>query len=201
MRVKTEARRDAIIQEAIQLFREVGYERASMNELAKRLGGSKATLYGYFESKELLFVAVTEVLGKTHLDLALKELTEGTNDNLAETLHRFGVSMVQLINKPDALGVYRMVVGEAGHSDVAKLFFEIGPQRAIKSVAQFLQGAINSGAIRPCEPEIAARHFMALITAESEDNLFKRTVPKLTKTKASHMVRRAVEVFLHGYQL
>ena len=51
MKVKTEARREAIVEAAAQLFQEMGYERASMNELAKRLGGSKTTLYNYFPSK------------------------------------------------------------------------------------------------------------------------------------------------------
>ena len=51
MRVRTQARRDTIIEAAIQLFEEAGYEGASMSELARRLGGSKATLYGYFPSK------------------------------------------------------------------------------------------------------------------------------------------------------
>lgn len=47
MRVRTEAR----LREATKLFLEIGYERAMMGELTLRLWGSKATLYGYFPSK------------------------------------------------------------------------------------------------------------------------------------------------------
>ncbi len=60
MKVRTEARRNVILEAAVALFKELGYERTSMNELAKRLGGSKATLYGYFASKEELFRAVVK---------------------------------------------------------------------------------------------------------------------------------------------
>src|SRR4029077_9817695 len=57
MRVKTDERRNAIIQAATEIFAKVGYERASMAMIAERTGGSKTTLYGYFPSKEELFWA------------------------------------------------------------------------------------------------------------------------------------------------
>ncbi|CAI1972516.1 Uncharacterized HTH-type transcriptional regulator yvdT [Serratia ficaria] len=74
MKVRTNARRDAIVEEAALLFQEMGYERASMNELAKRVGGSKATLYGYFSSKEELFTAVVRQHVTQHLSEAATEL-------------------------------------------------------------------------------------------------------------------------------
>ena len=55
MRVRTDQRRQAIIDVALDVFREHGFERASMTMIAGRLGGSKGTLYGYFQSKEELF--------------------------------------------------------------------------------------------------------------------------------------------------
>jgi len=57
MRVRTDERRNAIIQAATEIFAKVGYERASMATIAERTGGSKTTLYGYFPSKEELFWA------------------------------------------------------------------------------------------------------------------------------------------------
>ncbi|MBK6413847.1 MAG: helix-turn-helix transcriptional regulator [Sphingopyxis sp.] len=61
--VKTDARRNAILAAATDIFREVGYARASMAMISARLGGSKGTLYGYFKSKEELFgAAMMEVM-------------------------------------------------------------------------------------------------------------------------------------------
>lgn len=45
MRVKSEARRQAILDVAAEVFREHGFEHASMSEMTARLGGSKSTLY------------------------------------------------------------------------------------------------------------------------------------------------------------
>ena len=51
-------RRERIIQVARSVFFEVGYAGASMSLISQRLGGSKATLYAYFNSKEDLFAAL-----------------------------------------------------------------------------------------------------------------------------------------------
>lgn len=47
MRVRTEAKRDAIVEAASEVFLESGFEGASMAQIATLVGGSKATLYGY----------------------------------------------------------------------------------------------------------------------------------------------------------
>ena len=56
MRTKTNARRDAILAVAKQVFEEYGFENSSMALIAERLGSSKATLYRYFVTKEALFM-------------------------------------------------------------------------------------------------------------------------------------------------
>ena len=58
MRKKNEGKRREIVKAASELFVEQGYERTSMSAISERVGGSKATLYGYFESKEELLRAV-----------------------------------------------------------------------------------------------------------------------------------------------
>ena len=44
MKVRTEARREAILEVASQVFLELGFKRASMTEIVRRIGGSK---HGY----------------------------------------------------------------------------------------------------------------------------------------------------------
>ena len=62
MRVKTESRRQTIISGAADVFLEAGYEATSMAKIATKTGVTKPTLYGYFPSKEDLFVEVMEKL-------------------------------------------------------------------------------------------------------------------------------------------
>ena len=57
-----------IIRAAAEVYREYGYERASMIEIAKRLGMTAPALYRHFDSKEQILVAF--------LEHAITDLTE-----------------------------------------------------------------------------------------------------------------------------
>jgi AcrR family transcriptional regulator len=201
VKVRTEARRDAIVAAATALFQEMGYERASMNELTKRFGGSKATLYGYFPSKEALFTAVVRASATSHLSEAIEELSAKREDEaeLAPTLTRFADRMLRVLtNDKGALAVYRMVVAEAGHSDVGQLFHDAGPTDSLAKLAEFLGAAMARGELRKIGPELAAAQFMALVTAETSPRIFQRDPPPLSLARIRQMARRAVETFLHG---
>ena len=52
--------KEKIIQSAIESFSQTGYDRTKMEDIAKRLGLSKGTIYLYFKSKEDLLVAICE---------------------------------------------------------------------------------------------------------------------------------------------
>jgi AcrR family transcriptional regulator len=52
--------KEKIIQAAIESFAQTGYDRTKMEDIAKRLGLSKGTIYLYFKSKEDLFLAICE---------------------------------------------------------------------------------------------------------------------------------------------
>jgi AcrR family transcriptional regulator len=57
-----DALREHILQAAKQVFLETGFERASMDEVARKAKTSKRSLYAHFESKEKLFLAVIELV-------------------------------------------------------------------------------------------------------------------------------------------
>ena len=174
MRVRTQARRDTIIEAAIQLFEEAGYEGASMSELARRLGGSKATLYGYFPSKEELFVGVVEAFATAHLAeaTAIVEAAIDEAPALAPLLRKAGGCMLQvMLNDRRAILVYRMVMAEAGRSELGGLFHRAGPQQFADALTQLFAGAMQRGALRRLDPAIAAMQFMSLLTAETGPRL------------------------------
>jgi AcrR family transcriptional regulator len=57
-----DARRRAILDAARDLFVEHGFDGVSMNEVVNRSGGSLATVYQQFGSKEGLFAAILQEL-------------------------------------------------------------------------------------------------------------------------------------------
>ena len=59
-RKKTEARREAILDAALEEFAAKGYAGARMEDIARRAGVAKGTLYLHFGDKEGLFRAIAE---------------------------------------------------------------------------------------------------------------------------------------------
>jgi AcrR family transcriptional regulator len=201
MKVRTEARRAAILEEAARIFEEVGYERASMNDLAKRLGGSKTTLYGYFPSKEALFSAVVRASATQHLAEATEELKAGVarGDAMEPMLLRFAEGVLRVLtNDTRAIAVYRMVLAESGRSEVGKLFNEAGPSECMATLAWVMERAMDDKQIRPLPPAIAAAQFMALITAETGPRLYESKPAPVSLRGIKEMAARSVDMFLNG---
>lgn len=198
MRVKTAAKRESILEIASQVFQELGYERASMDEIAARMGGSKVTLYGYFLSKQDLFLEVTNYVGMRHLGPAFDELVHGSDD-LPRVLRRFGEKYLSFICTPEAAGVYRMVLAQAGRSDIGRSFFELGPKRAEDTVAAFLQSEMDCGRLKKADASVAAMHLMALLGAETTHGILMGVTASPTRQKIKQIVDRAVTVFMAAY--
>jgi AcrR family transcriptional regulator len=198
MRVKTEAKREAILEVASQVFQELGYERASMDEIAARVGGSKVTLYGYFSSKQQLFLEAANHMADRQLGPAFDELIPG-RDGLVNVLRRFGEKLLAFICTPEAVGGYRMVVAQAGQSDIGRGFFELGPKRGQGLVEVYLQAEMQSGRLRQADASVAAMHLMALIGAEAHQPLLMGAASSPTRQRVKQMVERAVAVFMAAY--
>jgi AcrR family transcriptional regulator len=200
MKVRTDAKRDEILQMASQVFLELGFGRASMAQIAARIGGSKATLYGYFASKEALFLAIIHRLGEEYVSPALERLEESADEEPRVALQRFGEQFLGFVNTPEAIATYRVVVGEAAHSDIGRAFYESGPQRTIEAIARYLSGAMSRKQLRRTDASLAAQHLMALLThGECWHHYFMRESASPTRTQIKRIVERALEVFFDGY--
>lgn len=130
-------RRRLILQEATRLFLEEGYGSATTNALVARVGGSKSTIYSYFESKEKLFGAV--------VDHVLEQLKAATEDfdppggDLQDSLVDLGLRLLTIALSADHIALARMVIGEAHRfPEIGAIYHERGPALAQKGVIAFL---------------------------------------------------------------
>lgn len=199
MRVKTDHKREEILLCATQVFGELGFERASMAEIAARMGGSKATLYGYFGSKEELFCAVTKAEAIAHLEPAIKDLQSADVD-IRTALRRFGEKFLSFMVQPNAIAVYRMVLGDSARPDIGRRFYTNGPQRGLEFLTAYLRQAREQGALRAAEPYFMAQHLFGLLECELLPRCrfgVEREVP--TPTIINETVARAIDVFLAAY--
>jgi AcrR family transcriptional regulator len=200
MRVKTEERRQAILVKALDVFRELGFDRASMSEISKRLGGSKATLYSYFESKEELFVeamSISPEIGSIFGRFADMKIT--STEQLRAELESFAFDHLKLSLRSDILAMRRNLLNHGDRSDVSKRAFEAGSMKSFMTVTMFLDRMMREGYLRQDNPWVATVHLIALEEAE----LMNRRMLGLVRDVPDEMIRestlRAVDVFFRAY--
>jgi AcrR family transcriptional regulator len=134
VRTKSEARRQAILDTAAEAFRERGYEATSMSEVAARVGGSKATLYNYFCSKESLFAAV--MVEQVRAQAAPVMEAFASSDDFESALRKLAPDYIRLMLRPEVLAVKRMCAAEGERCGFGPALYEEGPKPAWVRMAQ-----------------------------------------------------------------
>lgn len=198
MRVKSEARRQAIVDVAKEAFSKQGFENTSMSEIASRVGGSKATLYNYFSSKEEIFAAVMESSATEQIAGAFKLLEE--ENDIRITLLNFGLHYLSSILAPDIMAIRKMAFNEADRSDIGRHFYENGPKKGWLLVSNYLQQQIEQQRLINCDAGICAMHLKALLEAEVVELYALGVIQKIDNEHIKDVVERAVTVFLSAYQ-
>ncbi|MBO9830204.1 TetR/AcrR family transcriptional regulator [Xanthomonas sp. A2111] len=198
MRVRTEAKRDAIIQAAAAVFLEAGFEGASMSQIATRAGSSKRTLYGYFPSKEELFVAVAHSVARRFMEPVLETLLQ-SQDALPTALQRMGEDGMAFLCSQQSVQVWQTVIGVSGRSDIGLLFFETGPGEGMNRLGVFLERQMDLGVLRRANPSTAARHLVGLLEAETLMPCLFGALKNPSPDYLRAATRDALQVFFGGY--
>ena len=195
---KNDGKRQAILKNAYRLFRAQGFDGTSMADITSQVGGSKATLYSHFPSKEELFVECMMAALENYMSDTLKHLDASWGDPEA-ALRNFGASVLNFICSAEQVEVRRLMIAEAARSGTGKLFFDkITALRA--QISSYLAACMTSGLLRRDDPDLAADHLGALLEAEVLEPLLlhvRDAAPDEEETAAA--ARRAVAAFLRAY--
>lgn len=198
MRKKSEERRQAMIDVAAEVFNEIGFEGASMAEISARIGGSKATLYNYFNSKEEIFVEVMLKQVGCQFEEAFAALND--EDDLRSGLLRLARHYLDIVLKPEVVAVKRLGMYYAGKSELGPLLYERGPKRGWMRIATFLDGKMAAGKLHKSDSWIAALQFRSLVESELVELRMLNVEVELPPQRRQAAAERAVEAFLYLYQ-
>ena len=160
MRVRTEEKRREIVDVASELFEKHGFERTSMSMISERLGGSKATLYGYFKSKEQLLAAVLLYDVTDQADRLMNEFL--SSDDLRDGLIKLGVAYMTRRLSSVPIANVRMVANQPADSTLGKEFFERVLQPAWQRLATRFELMMDKGLLKRADPWVAAMHWKGL---------------------------------------
>ncbi len=197
-RIDPDVRRETILDVAAEVFMEVGFSAASMSTIAARVGGSKGTLYNYFESKEALFEAYIQRYCAFQQE-AMDELLASRGD-LRETLLGVGRSYLDVSVSERGIRNFTLIAAEAHRApEIGRAFYAAGPLRGIRRLIDFMATASADGRLRPCDPERAAYQFIALC----QNRLLKaglcNALPVPSPAEVDAEVAAAVDTFLAAF--
>jgi TetR/AcrR family transcriptional repressor of mexJK operon len=194
----SDARRDDIVETAWSIFLEHGYSGASMAEIAQRLGGSKATLYNYFPSKDLLFREVITRKGDelyTRLNAIPFDFTD-----LRAGLIEFGIRLIRVVTSEKYVTVHRLVISESGrftHLDPD----DIDARRSdvLAPLSRRIAEQMDAGVLRRADPLDASEAFWNLCNGTVHRLALMTANLRLDAKRMRDIAERATTIFLAAY--
>jgi outer membrane protein TolC len=109
---------------ALHLFAAIGYEKASMEQIAKACGIKKASLYHYYPSKE----AILHELIRSHIATMQSQaaLIKISGRGLEEILRSIGMKIIRDFDNPDSRDFIQLLMQDSGtNAYTRKAFFSL----------------------------------------------------------------------------
>ena len=197
----TEKRR-AILTGALRVFGRVGYLGASIDMIAAEAEVSTRTIYNHFENKEQLFATVlmessTQVAGARE---AVIQRHLGDVEDLESSLVALAKDWVRPTPEfEDHFRIVRRLRAESERfpREIVRAWQEAGPLRARRALAIRMADLADRGLLAVADSEVAAQHFMALITDPTVSRAeFSATALEF---EIDRIARAGVHAFLYGY--
>jgi AcrR family transcriptional regulator len=156
-------RREKILRAAHAAFLSRGFTRARMEDVAKAARVANATVYAYFDTKEVLFEAVVaQALYSYEGMFDAVERTAG--EDVARTLTAYGRLYFRFMADPVVRGVYRTVSAEAAHKPELGMMLYRGAHSLLGGVLQrLLKRYADTGRLTVADVPVAARMFEGMI--------------------------------------
>jgi AcrR family transcriptional regulator len=153
-----EERPRQILDAALEVFGERGLAGARLDDIARRAGVSKGTIYLYFPNKEELFREVVRAIVVDRLRQAAARAGEG---DPVDELKRYLRAHWDFVRSPEFQTIFRLVTGELHNfPDLAEFYGREVVKPANELLAGMIRRGIDRGEFRPVDPILAAR-FMA----------------------------------------
>ena len=150
--VQREAKRNAVLSTAAQMFNERGFHATSLDDIAARLQVSKPTLYYYVKNKdEILLECVKKGL---HMTLDGIEASRAAGGNAVDQLRACMLVYADIVTQPFGMCLIRIgdeEVPEPSRTELRRMKSEID-QAFRRLVAQ----GVQEGTLAPCDPKMTA---------------------------------------------
>jgi AcrR family transcriptional regulator len=192
------SKRRQILDGARKLFLDLGFDAASMGEIARAAGVSKGTLYVYFADKNRLFEAIVWEESLAHGQVAFNlDPARGA----ATTLREFGKAYVELLCRPGGGSAIRTVMAIAERMpDVGRRFYEHVLEKTISRLAEYLRVHVKPGDLAIDDCQLAASQFIEMCKATLFLPFVFQAAPAPSAKRIEEVVDSATRMFLAAYR-
>ncbi|MBY6003829.1 TetR/AcrR family transcriptional regulator [Salipiger bermudensis] len=186
---------DQVLNGAREIFLRDGFEGASVDEIARTAGVSKATLYSYFPDKRLLFMEMATAQCQAQADAVLLALDPSQPPRIV--LRYIGHSVLGFLLSEMGLRVFRICVAEADRfPELGAQFYECGPVLVRNELKSYLATAMARGEVEIDDLGLAADQFIELCKADLWIKRLFGIRDDFSEDEIAHVVDAAVETFL-----
>jgi TetR/AcrR family transcriptional regulator, mexJK operon transcriptional repressor len=191
-------KRAAIVAAAQAVFLEVGYGAAGMDEIARRAGVAKQTIYNHFGGKDALFgEIITRLCDDLLRPLSRPELRAGAPE---AALTALGREVMALMLQPSSLALHRLLVAEAPRfPELGRAAWRAGGERPVAALAGWLQEQTRQGALAVADAALAAEQFFGLLVGHIQIRALLGIETEPPQAVRDAAVREAVRTFLARY--
>jgi AcrR family transcriptional regulator len=192
------SKRRQILDGASRVFMDLGFDGASMGEIARAAGVSKGTLYVYFADKNRLFEAIVE---REMLDQQKIAFNFDPERDVATTLREFGQAYIELLCRPGGGSAIRTVMAIAERMpEVGRRYYENVLEQTIDRLASYLLARARAKEVAIPDCQLAASQFMQMCQASLFLPFIFQAAPPPTAGRIGEVVESATRMFLAAYQ-
>ncbi len=189
---------DQVLDGARKIFLRDGFERASVDDIAREAGVSKATIYAYFPDKQLLFLEVARC--ECHRQTEAAEASVDGDVPVRVALTIAAERIIQFLMSEFGQRMFRIVVGEGERfPGLGREFHEYGPGLIHKRLVHHLGCYVDSGQLQIADLDLAADQFAQLCKASIHERLIFGMADAITPDTVHQVVHGAVDMFMARY--
>ena len=193
-----EERPRQILEAALAVFGERGLAGARLEDIAKRAGVSKGTIYLYFPNKEELFRSMIRQTVIAAIEQGERELGTGTP---AEELRSYMRRYWTLVRSPEFATIYRLVVGELHHfPDLAEFYSTEVVMRSQRLLSGIFQRGVAAGDFRPIGAQVASRMLSAMFVSHGLWCSRKQYFPHMADKTDEQVLAELMDFYFHAIQ-
>jgi len=192
------SKRRQILDGASKVFMDLGFDGASMGEIARAAGVSKGTLYVYFADKNRLFEAIVE---QEMLDQQKIAFDFDRERDVPATLRGFGQAYIELLCRPGGGSAIRTVMAIAERMpEVGRRFYEQVLENRINRLGTYLEAHVATRELAIADCPLAAEQFMLICQASLFLPFIFQAAPPPSAERIAQVVENATQMFLATYR-